>query len=272
MTPGARLPAAVSAPNTVLDRKSSSSQLRNRESGWASERSASSRVSRLTSSRSVWGNQYMSAWWLPATISSKEPRATSHDIGCSSASSRKSGSTAKVTRVRIPRAPRPTRAISRTSALCSGEASRTSPVPVTSCSPAIWADRPAATPPVPWVPVDVAPASVCSAMSPMLCSERPSRSSSALSTLSWVPAHAVTVIASRSTATRPAIPCGRSIASSGAEIAVKLWPLPTIFTVPPTRRAPVTASTTSSTEVGVITVRGSADSRPAQFCHCTGAA
>jgi hypothetical protein len=62
------------------------------------------------------------------------------------------------------------------------------------------------------------------------------------------------------------------MASSGAAMAVKLCPLPTIFTVPPTRRAPVTAATTSSTEVGVITVRGSADSRPAQLRHSTGAA
>ena len=220
----------------------------------------------------MWGNQYMSAWWLPATISSKEPSAWSHAIGCSSASSRNSGSTAKVSRVRIPRAPRPTRAHSKTSAFCSAEASTTSPVPVTSWSAVIWADSPAVTPPVPWVPVEVAPASVCSAMSPMLCSDRPSRSSSALRTLSWVPAQAVTVIASRSTASSPARPWGRSIASSGAEMAVKLWPLPTIFTVPPTRRAPVTAATTSSTDEGVITVRGSADSSPDQFCHCTRAA
>ena len=106
-------------------------------------------------------------------------------------------------------------------------------------------------------------------MSPMLCSERPSRSSSALSTFSWVPAYAVTVIASRSTPRIPVIPLGRSITSRGAEMAVKLWPVPTIFTVDPSRRAAVTASATSSTEVGVATVRGSADSRPAQFCQCT---
>ena len=52
-------------------------------------------------------------------------------------------------------------------------------------------------------------------------------------------------------------------------MAVKLWPVPTIFTVDPSRRAAVTAATTSSTEAGVTTVRGSADSSPAQFCQCT---
>ena len=50
---------------------------------------------------------------------------------------------------------------------------------------------------------------------------------------------------------------------------MKLWPLPTIFTVDPSLRAAVTASTTASTEAGVTTVRGSADSRPDQFCQCT---
>ena len=54
-------------------------------------------------------------------------------------------------------------------------------------------------------------------------------------------------------------------------MAVKLWPVPTIFTVDPSRRAAVTASTTSSTEVGVATLRGSAglEARPVLPLHAT---
>ena len=172
------------------------------------DRSVPRRVLRLVSIRSVCGNQYMSTWSAAAVMSSKPPSASSHDIGCSCASSTKIGSTRKVMVVRIPSAPSPTRATSRTSAFSSGVARSRSPVPVTSSSPTTCAASPAAVPPVPWVPVEIAPASVCSAMSPMLCRLRPSASSSALSTFSGVPARAVTVSASWSTATMPVRPVG----------------------------------------------------------------
>ena len=142
----------------------------------------------------------------------------------SCARSRNSGSTWKVTVVRIPSAPSPTRATSSTSAFSVGDARSTSPVAGHQLQPGeLRRQRRAARPPVPWVPVETAPASVCSAMSPMLCSESPSRSSSSLRTWSGVPARAVTVIASRSTDDDPGqLRSGSSIVCSGAAIAVKL--------------------------------------------------
>lgn len=58
--------------------------------------------------------------------------------------------------------------------------------------------------PVPWVPVLVAPETVCSMMSPMLVSDSPSRARAALSRLIGVPAPTVTVPASRSMSRIPA--------------------------------------------------------------------
>jgi hypothetical protein len=165
----------------------------------------------------------------------------------------------------MPSAPRPTRASSKTSAFSLAEARSTSPVPVTSSRPASCAARPAAVPPVPCVPVEVAPASVCSAMSPMLCSDRPSRSSARLRSLSGVPARAVAVIAVRSTSSTPVSPSGRSSVCSGAAIAVKLCPVPVILTPVPSSRARRTASTTAATDAGVATRAGVASSRPDQL-------
>ena len=106
-------------------------------------------------------------------------------------------------------------------------------------------------------------------MSPMLCSESPRCSSSALSTCSGVPARAVTVIASRSTATIPLIRPGVSIVCSGTPIGVKLWPVPTIFRVEPSARAFPTASTIASASDGCTTRVGRDVSRPDQLRHST---
>ena len=54
---------------------------------------------------------------------------------------------------------------------------------------------------------------------------------------------------------------------SGAEIAVKLWPVPTIFTVEPVARARSTAATIAAVSAGSSTRWGRAVSRPAQFRH-----
>lgn len=80
-----------------------------------------------------------------------------------------------------------------------------------------------------------------------------------------MPAQAVTVIASRSTSTMPLIASGRSSVCSGAEMALKLWPVPVILTVVPAARARRTTSTTAATDAGVSTWRGTASSRPDQL-------
>lgn len=122
-------------------------------------------------------------------------------IGSSRAVSRKIGSTANVIAVMTPRAPSPIRAAAKTarsSAVPLSEQVRTEPSAVTSSSPLICADIDADSRPVPCVPVLVAPDTVCSMMSPMFVSDRPSQARARLSRLSGVPASTVTVPASRS--------------------------------------------------------------------------
>ena len=127
------------------------------------------------------------------------------------------GSTRNVTAVTMPSAPSPTRAAansSASSAVPSDRACTSEPSPVTSSSAATCADSDARRPPVPCVPVAIAPATVCRSMSPRLCSARPRPCSRSLSTCSGVPASTVTVIASRSTARTPTSRSGRSSSPS----------------------------------------------------------
>lgn len=144
----------------------------------------------------------------------------SKDIGSSRAVSRKTGSTAKVIALITPSAPSPIRAAAKTSGFSSGEQRRTVPSAVTSSSARICADIDAESRPVPWVPVEVAPATVCSMMSPMLVSDSPSRASAALSRFSGVPASTVTVIAVRSMSRMPVSRSGRMSTPSVAAVAV----------------------------------------------------
>ncbi len=90
------------------------------------------------------------------------------------------------------------RAAAKTSGFSFSEQVSTEPSAVTSSSPLICAAMEPDTRPVPCVPVLVAPETVCSMMSPMLVSERPSRARAALSLLSGVPASTVTVVDARS--------------------------------------------------------------------------
>lgn len=90
------------------------------------------------------------------------------------------------------------RAAAKTSGFSFSEQVSTEPSAVTSSSPLIWAAIEADSRPVPCVPVLVAPETVCSMMSPMFVSDRPSRARARLSLLSGVPASTVTVKASRS--------------------------------------------------------------------------
>lgn len=120
-----------------------------------------------------------------------------------------------------PSAPSPTRATAKTSGFSRSEQRRTVPSAVTSSRARICAAMDAESRPVPWVPVEVAPATVCSMMSPMLVSDRPSRARAALSRLSGVPASTVTVIASRSIPRMPVSRSGRTSTPSVAAAAVK---------------------------------------------------
>ncbi len=90
------------------------------------------------------------------------------------------------------------RAAAKISGFSFSEQARTEPSEVTSSRPWIWAAIEPESRPVPCVPVLVAPETVCSMMSPMFVSDRPSRARAMLSLLSGVPASTVTVMASRS--------------------------------------------------------------------------
>ena len=174
-----------------------------------------------------------------------------------------------------PRAPIPRRAASKTSGCEVGEQERTDPSAATSCSPTTVAGSPGAPHPVPWVPVDTAPASDCSAKSPRFCCANPSSQSRGPSRCRRVPAQTVTSAPS----TRPAASRVGTIDSmpvrssrdtrtpSVAAAGVKECPAPTHLTRSPRSAAAVTTSLTSATVVGARRSDGVASTLPAQFCQ-----
>lgn len=166
-----------------------------------------------------------------------------------------------------PSAPSPIRATAKISGFSVSEQVSTVPSAVTISRARICADMDAESRPVPWVPVEVAPATVCSMMSPMLVSESPSRASAVLSRFSGVPASTVTVIAARSMSRMPVSRSGRISSPSVAAVAVNEWPVPTGFTFRPSSDALRSASASSSTEAGDTALAGRAVTFPAQLCH-----
>ena len=121
--------------------------------------------------------------------------------------------------------------------------------------------------PVPWVPVWIAPATVCSWMSPMFARASPRAYRYSLRSRSRQPASTVTSPASSSTARMARSPPGCSITPLVTATGVKEWPDPVIRTVRPSRVASAIVSATSSAERGVITRCGAAAWLPAQFCQ-----
>ncbi len=142
----------------------------------------------------------------------------------------------------------------------------------TSSSPATWAAMPPTSRPVPCVPVWVAPATVCTWMSPMLASDSPRASNSALSTCRGQPASTVTVPAARSTDLIAVIWSGRSRTPSAIAVGVNEWPLPVIRIVWPSSAACATSAATSATEPGAAMRRGLTVTLPAQLRHPPAAA
>ncbi len=214
----------------MLDRNSSSSAYRNLLSGLAGP---SLRLFRLVRQPCVCGNQKNSKCSLSAVSSSSLPMTSSHCIGSSRASSKNAGTTANVTAVSTPSAPRPTLAAANMSGFCCAEHDAIVPSASTISRPATCAAMPPVSRPVPCVPVWMAPATVWTWMSPMFASASPCRSSSSFSTRSGQPASAVTRPAEASTDRMPAIPPGRSMMPSVTAAGVNEWPVPVIRTVRP---------------------------------------
>ena len=202
------------------------------------------------------GVQKNSKWSAPAIrlprVSTSWPRGSLSSAACS----RNVGSHTRVTLARTPMAPRPTRAAWNSSGRCSAEHSTSSPSAVTRLrATTCWEREPKARP-VPWVPVETAPATVCQSLSGRLVTASPWASSSWFRSRIVVPARTVTRWFSRSTAGSPDSP-ERSTMTSGARgSAEKLHPEPTARTPSPRRTAAATPSASSGTEVGRSTCRG----------------
>jgi hypothetical protein len=213
----------------------------------------------------VYGNQYISKWSLPATCSSSPASTSASFSGRSSARSVNASTQRSVSSVTTPSAPTPTRAAANTSGFSVAEQFSTVPVPVTSVSASMKVARQPSLAPVPWVPVDMAPETVCTSMSPRFGTASPCSASRWFSTDSGMPACTVTSRRARSTETRPASPSSSSRTPSVAAAGVKECPEPTGLTVNPSSTAPRTAATTPSVETGRTTLTACARSLPAQL-------
>ena len=95
--------------------------------------------------------------------------------------STKLGTQRRVTVSMMPRAPRPTRAALKSSGRWVAEQVTTEPSASIRSRASIWVAMPPSLAPVPWVPVEIAPAIVCASMSPRLAMARPSACRPALS-------------------------------------------------------------------------------------------
>ncbi len=131
----------------------------------------------------------------------------------------KSGTHRNVTRVMTPSAPSDTRAARNRSASASSVTSRTSPSAVTSRRPTTCADRFGKPMPVPWVAVEIAPASCWRSMSPWFSMASPRSASSLPSRCSVMPASTST--SSPFTDTTRSMASSRTITSSVQAMSVK---------------------------------------------------
>src|SRR5829696_4629214 len=199
-------------------------------------------------------------------MSSSKPSSAPVSVpGPSTARSAKAGTAWSVTAVTTPSAPSPMRAAENTSGRRFASQSSTAPSGVTNCRPRTWVARPPNRAPVPWVPVEKAPATVCRSMSPRFVSDQPRRTSSAFSRCSGTPGPTV-IRPSSLTSPIPASAPHASWMSSGRPMPVNECPLPMGRTRRPAAAAAVRTPATSSAEAG-CTISASARSLPAQLRH-----
>ncbi len=118
------------------------------------------RLFRLVRAKPVWGTQKNSKWSLPSTRASRSASTASIRIGSFTARRWKAGTSWRVRVDTSPMAPTPTRAAWKTSGSSSGEQATTEPSAATMRIATICAASPGNCAPVPWVAVDVAPATV----------------------------------------------------------------------------------------------------------------
>jgi hypothetical protein len=124
----------------------------------------------------------------------------------------------------------------------------TPPVPVTTVTASTQEASVEWATPVPCVPVEIAPATVCASMSPRFGTARPCAASQVFSAYIGIPACTVTSLPC--TAIGAARRCRCIRMSSAAAIAVNECPLPTTLTRRPASDASLTTAATSSTVPG----------------------
>ncbi len=208
-----------------------------------------------------------SKWSLASARSSKASSTSSRGSGRSTRSRVKAGTQRRVTAEIAPRAPRPTRAARSSSGSPSALSSRTLPSARTSSSASTWAEILRSLDPVPWVPVEIAPAIVWRSMSPRfsIASPRPSRRS--LSSARTVPPATRTRPEEGSASSTPLSAETSIIVPSVSAASVKEWPEPGTLTVRPASADSATAAARASRSAGLTIRAGRHAWSPAQLRH-----
>ncbi len=160
-----------------------------------------------------------------------------------------------------PSAPRPTRPTANTSAFSDGEQVTVEPSASTSSNARTCVARPPKREPVPCVPVETAPATVCASMSPRLVIDNPRLSSTRLSRRRVMPASTVTRPVRASAASSRSWRSRTSCRSSGRPMPVNECPEPMALA----RRPAASLITRAISSPRGWTISGSALRFPAQF-------
>ena len=117
---------------------------------------------------------------------------------------------------------------------------------MTSSIATTWVERLPNFAPVPWVPVEIAPATVWRSMSPRFSIARPRRSSSSLTSARIAPAPTLTSPEEGSASMTPPRAPMSIIVPSVIAASVKEWPEPATLTFLPASAAAATAAASSS--------------------------
>ena len=206
-----------------------------------------------------------SKWSLASASSWKRSRTSSRGRGVSTRSSVKAGTQRRVTALIAPSAPIPTRAARSSSGWVAAASCRTLPSASTSSRPSTWAEMLRSRAPVPWVPVEIAPAIVWRSMSPRFSIASPSRVSSSLRSASTVPAPTRTRPEPGSASSTPFSASIPSIVPSVIAVSVNECPEPATLIRRPAAAAAEIASASSSRLDGRTVSSGRQDWSPAQL-------
>jgi hypothetical protein len=262
MSGGTARPVAQRAWKRWLRTSTSSTHARRAE---RTSGSAATRLFVRVSASGLWGNVKNSKWSLPVTSSSRRSSTVCSGCAASTPSSTNAGTARSVTAVTTPSAPTLTRAARHASGSSRSVTSTIDPSASTSSTACSPADRLGSRPPVPWVPVAVAPAIDCTSMSPRFSNANPSCHRNALSASSVIPPSTFTSPDAVSTSSTRSIRPSDSRVPSVRTAGLKECPAPATRTVRPARAARPTASETSAGLAGRTISAGAHDSSRAQL-------